>query len=112
MASGMSTSKRFAVRTALVTGSTLAVVVGTQALLMVDAKAGTQNQNNQSPAKVASAKEITSPIDDDADEPSFRLIRRSDGSYMLGIIGNSREDSDSLFNTQQTFRTPRTHSSR
>jgi hypothetical protein len=40
MASGMTPAKRFAVRTSLVAGSTLAMVVGAQSLILLDTKSG------------------------------------------------------------------------
>jgi len=49
MASGMTSAKKMVVRTALVTGSTMAVVVGAQSLIGLDLQKATsaQVQNNQ-----------------------------------------------------------------
>ena len=46
MASGMTPAKRFAVRTALVAGSTLAMVIGAQSLILLDTTSGSAVVSN------------------------------------------------------------------
>lgn len=122
MASGMTPAKRFAIRASLVSGSTVALIVGAQTLITVDVQAGRMTQDGGS-ATASNATRENSIADS-----GISVIRQATASP-LGAAGDDEtiqngeallnqqqqdwlSQQSQLFNTQQVFRRPRTHSSR
>ncbi len=121
MASGMTPAKRFAIRASLVSGSTVALIVGAQTLITVDVQAGRMTQDgstiNASNAAQPSNEIATSGIsvirqaniapsvstDDDALQSAEQLFNQQQQDQL--------NQQNQLSNTQQSFRRPRTHSS-
>lgn len=128
MASGMTPAKKFALRAAMVSGSTVALIVGAQTLITVDAKSGRASQ----PAANSNTTSTDTQRPQQSNEfanSGVRVIRGPNGSILLFSReheGSEHDDDDyfsqgqqfqseqqsQLFNSQQSFSFPRTHSSR
>jgi len=114
MASGMTPAKRFAIRASLVSGSTVAVIVGAQTLITVDVQAGRMTQDG------SSATTSNAPQENSIADSSIRVIRQANAAPFAAsgddeTIQSAQDllsQQSQLFNTQQVFRRPRTHSSR
>lgn len=108
MAAGMDSAKRFAIRATLVAGSTVAVIVGAQTLMTVDAKTGTFTQNSRN----TTSSEITNSGVSVLRQPDESSPFHSDDDESFEHDGEHHNQRNSFFGTQQNYRTPRTGSSR
>ena len=120
MAPGMTPAKRFVIRTALISGSTVALVVGAQTLIAVDVQSGRMAKDGST---ISASNSIQSASN--TASSGVTILRQSNDS----VFPSSGDDDDAqsneellnqqtqinqqnqLFNSQQTFRRPRTHSS-
>jgi hypothetical protein len=110
------TTKRNSVRLALVTGSTIAAIIGAQSLIALD-KGGTTSTANaasQTNSVFQSQQSNSSQpqfFSDDGEGGQFQEI--SPGVFLFNPTGQSSQNSQSFSNpTTQTLRRPRTRSSR
>ena len=121
MAPGMTPAKRFVIRAALVSGSSVALIVGAQTLIAVDVQSGRMAQNG-STINTSSAAQSAS----DSANSGITVFRQSDAAPSVSGDDDSVQSAEQLFNqqqqdqlnqqaqlsnTQQSFRRPRTHSS-
>ena len=104
MASGMTPAKRFVIRAALISGSTVALVVGAQTLIAVDVQSGRMAKDGST----ISASNLTQSTGNTAN--SGVTILRQSNEELLNQQAQINQQNQ-LFNSQQTFRRPRTHSS-
>lgn len=123
MATGMTSAKKFAVRASLVAGSSVALIVGAQTLMTVDAKTGT------APQPISGSTSPTSP--NVSNQSGITFLRRGHRESNEFSFGGSDNDSfggddqffnqqsqgqwnqqNQFFNNQQSFSMPRTGSSR
>jgi hypothetical protein len=103
MASGMTPAKRFAIRAALVSGSTVALIVGAQTLIAVDVQSGRMTQDGST----------TNTISNTASS-GITLLRQANPAPSVSTddaLQFNQQQQAQLSNTQQSFRRPRTHSS-
>ncbi len=122
MAPGMTPAKRFAIRAALVSGSSVALIVGAQTLITVDVQAGRMTQDGNTLA----ASNAAQPSSDIAAGSGITLLRQSNTAPLASTDDDDLQSAEQLFNqqqqdqlnqqtqlfnNQQTFRRPRTHSS-
>ncbi len=75
MASGMSSTKRFLVRLSLVTGSTMATIIGAQSLAMLDTAKGVQTAQQQDAAAVQNTNTRSTFVQ--AAPPTITILRHS-----------------------------------
>ena len=119
MAPGMTPAKRFVIRAALISGSTVAVVVGAQTLIAVDVQSGRMAKDGST----ISASNSTQSAGNTANS-GVTILRQSNDSLFPSSgddDGQSNEEllnqqnlinqQNQLFNSQLTFHRPRTHSS-
>ncbi len=120
MAPGMTPTKRFAIRASLISGSTVALIVGAQTLITVDVQAGRMTQGGSSIAVSDSNSGI--------DSSSGVTVIRQGNAPTLFFSGDddSFQNQDDIFNqqlqsqfnqqqslsSQRSLFRPRTHSSR
>ena len=122
MAPGMTPAKRFVIRAALVSGSSVALIVGAQTLIAVDVQSGRMAQNGTT-INTSSAAQSAS----DSANSGITVFRQPDAAPSVSGDDDSVQSAEQLFNqqqqdqlnqqaqlsnTQQSFRRPRTHSSR
>lgn len=130
MAQGMTPAKKFALRAAMVSGSTVALIVGAQTLITVDAKSGRASQPAaNSDTTATDTQQVWQPgQSDDHANSEVRVIRGPNGPILLFSREHEESEHDDdffnqeqqfqsdqqsqLFNSQQSFSFPRTHSSR
>jgi hypothetical protein len=112
----LDTTKRNAVRLALVTGSTVAAIIGAQSLIALDSGATTPTANaSQINSSLQSQQPSTSQFFSDGNEGGqFQEV--SPGVFLFSPTGQSSQSSQSSQSfsnpTVQTVRRPRTRSSR
>lgn len=127
MASGMTPAKKFALRAAMVSGSTVALIVGAQTLITVDAKSGRASQPAAN-SDTTSTDTQRPQLSNEFANSGARVIRGPNGSILLFSREHEESEHDDdyfgqeqqfqsdqqsqLFNSQQSFSFPRTHSSR
>ena len=122
MAPGMTPAKRFAIRAALVSGSSVALIVGAQTLIAVDVQSGRMTQNGST----INASNATQPSNDLASS-GISVIRQANAAPSISGDDDSLQSAEELFNqqqqdqfnqqsqllnTQQSFTRPRSHSRR
>jgi hypothetical protein len=101
MSSGLTPAKRFAIRASLVTGSTVALIVGAQTLITVDVQAGRMSPDGSTLSSDSAAQ----PADEIASS-GVSVIRQSSQQPQVQF------DQQNPLPTPQPLRhRPRTHSS-
>src|SRR5258707_9247794 len=102
MSSGLTPAKRFAIRASLVTGSTVALIVGAQTLITVDVQAGRMSPDGSTLSSDSAAQ----PADEIASSAVSVIRQSSDRQAQIQF-----NQQNQLPATQPLRHRPRTHSS-
>ena len=106
MSSGLTPAKRLAVRASLVTGSTVALIVGAQTLITVDVQAGRMNPDGST----ISTDAVAQPSDEIASS-GISVIRQSTTDLVNQQSQIQFDQQDPLPTPQPLRHRARTHSS-
>jgi hypothetical protein len=106
----LDTTKRNAVRLALVTGSTVAAIIGAQSLIALDTGAGTATANASQVDTSFQAQQPSSSQFLSGDNEGGQFQEVSPGVFLFNPNGQSSQSLSTT--TTQTFRRPRSRSSR